>query len=240
MRGRFSRSCWLRSCRSRRRSAPGRSIPTRALLPRQRGRRRQARRRSGPRHLRTPTRSPSAWPSWRRTIRPMGGAGAARLRACAARRGEVGPVLAVDRERRGQRLPPITGTSVYTSSSPTSRNVEPDRRPRAHRPLRHQRRHPALYVRRISSAKEAATAGVRVSEWDLEKSRQQARLDVRRAFYGLLAARDAEYLAAEILRGARQGHQGGQGEAGEGRQGRHGRRRPSPRGAARGDRVACR
>ncbi len=97
-------------------------------------------------------------------------------------------------------LPPITGTSVYTSSSPTSRNVSltDGLEPIVHFDISGVI--PLYTFGKISSAKEAATAGVRVSEWDLEKSRQQARLDVRRAFYGLLAARDAEYLAAEILR----------------------------------------
>jgi multidrug efflux system outer membrane protein len=95
-------------------------------------------------------------------------------------------------------LPPITGTSVYTSSSPTSRNVSltDGLEPIIHFDLNGVI--PLYTFGKITAAKEAATAGVRVSEWDLEKSRQQARMDVRRAYYGLLLSRDATYLASEI------------------------------------------
>jgi len=95
-------------------------------------------------------------------------------------------------------LPPITGTSVYTSSSPTSRNVSltDGLEPIVHFDLNGVI--PLYTFGKITAAKEAATAGVRVSEWDLEKTRQQARMDVRRAYYGLLVARDATYLATEI------------------------------------------
>lgn len=97
-------------------------------------------------------------------------------------------------------LPPITGTSVYTQSSPTSRNLSltDGLAPIVHFDINGVV--PLYTFGKITAAKEAATAGVRVSEWELEKSRQQARLDVRRAYYGLLAARDAEYLATEIVR----------------------------------------
>lgn len=52
---------------------------------------------------------------------------------------------------------------------------------------------------KIESIKAAAEANVRVNEWDLEKSRQQLRMDVRRAFYGLMLARDAQYIGNDIL-----------------------------------------
>ena len=51
----------------------------------------------------------------------------------------------------------------------------------------------------------AADANVRVSEWDMEKWRQQMRMDVRRAYYGLQLARDAKDVAARRARPARQG-----------------------------------
>ena len=47
---------------------------------------------------------------------------------------------------------------------------------------------------KIETALDAAEANVRVSEWDMEKWRQQMRMDVRRAYYGLQLARDAEYV----------------------------------------------
>lgn len=52
---------------------------------------------------------------------------------------------------------------------------------------------------KIDSIKRAAEAQVRFSEWDLEKARQQVRIDVRRAYFGLMLARDAIYIANEVL-----------------------------------------
>ena len=52
---------------------------------------------------------------------------------------------------------------------------------------------------KIESIKRAAEAQVRYNEWDLEKGRQQVRMDVRRAFFGLMLARDALYIADDVL-----------------------------------------
>jgi len=52
---------------------------------------------------------------------------------------------------------------------------------------------------KIEASEDAAAANVRVAEWDMEKWRQTMRLDVRRAFFGLEAARDAKYVAGEAL-----------------------------------------
>ncbi len=52
---------------------------------------------------------------------------------------------------------------------------------------------------KIDSIKRAAEAQVRYNEWDLEKARQQVRMDVRRAFFGLMLARDAVYIADDVL-----------------------------------------
>ncbi len=41
---------------------------------------------------------------------------------------------------------------------------------------------------------EVAQANVRASEWDLEKARQDTRMEVRRAYYGVELARDAKYV----------------------------------------------
>lgn len=51
---------------------------------------------------------------------------------------------------------------------------------------------------KIEWARRAAEAQVRVGEWDIEKSRQSIRMDVRRAFYGAMLARDARYLLNDI------------------------------------------
>jgi outer membrane protein TolC len=98
----------------------------------------------------------------------------------------------------GSVLPPITGTAVYSQSSPSSRNLSltDGLAPIFHVDISGVV--PLYTFGKITAGKDALTAAVRVSEWDLEKSRQAARLDVRRAYYGLMAARDAEYLASEI------------------------------------------
>ncbi|HEX3772078.1 MAG TPA: TolC family protein [Polyangiaceae bacterium] len=52
---------------------------------------------------------------------------------------------------------------------------------------------------KIEAARDAAEANVRVSEWDMEKARQQMRMDVRRAYYGLQLARDAKDVFTDAL-----------------------------------------
>ncbi len=52
---------------------------------------------------------------------------------------------------------------------------------------------------KITAGRQAAEAGVRVNEWDMEKIRQQVRMDVRRAYFGLMLAHDAQYLLDEIV-----------------------------------------
>jgi len=52
---------------------------------------------------------------------------------------------------------------------------------------------------KIDWTRRAAEAQVRMGEWDVEKFRQQARMDVRRAYYGAMLARDARYLLNDVL-----------------------------------------
>ncbi len=52
---------------------------------------------------------------------------------------------------------------------------------------------------KIDTAIEAAQANVRVSEWEMEKSRMEMRLDVRRAYYGLALARDVRVVIADAM-----------------------------------------
>lgn len=52
---------------------------------------------------------------------------------------------------------------------------------------------------KIDAGRAAAQAQVRIAEWDLEKWRQVARADVRRAFFGLQLARDAKYVVQDAL-----------------------------------------
>lgn len=58
---------------------------------------------------------------------------------------------------------------------------------------------PIYTFNKIESIKKAAEANVRVNEWDLEKTRLQVRMDTRRAYYGLMLARDMLYIANDVL-----------------------------------------
>jgi outer membrane protein TolC len=61
---------------------------------------------------------------------------------------------------------------------------------------------------KIEGGLHAAEANVRLSEWDMEKARQQTRMDVRRAFYGLELARDVKYVASDAMDRLDKGIQG--------------------------------
>ncbi|MGO8994880.1 MAG: TolC family protein [Polyangiaceae bacterium] len=52
---------------------------------------------------------------------------------------------------------------------------------------------------KITAARETAQANVRLNEWDLEHWRQQARMDVRKAFFGAMAARDGRYILKDVI-----------------------------------------
>ncbi len=52
---------------------------------------------------------------------------------------------------------------------------------------------------KIENVKKAAESRVRVNEWELEKNRQQIRMDVRRAYFGLMLTRDMQYIASDVL-----------------------------------------
>ncbi len=96
-------------------------------------------------------------------------------------------------------IPPIYGTSVYSNEGPVARNVTFSTvAPIFHFDL--SGAIPLYTFGKITSANEAGRAQVRVTEWDLEKARQQTRMDVRKAYFGLMAARDARYLATEVLK----------------------------------------
>ncbi|HTB75816.1 MAG TPA: TolC family protein [Polyangiaceae bacterium] len=61
---------------------------------------------------------------------------------------------------------------------------------------------------KIETAREAAEANVRVSEWDMEKWRQSMRMDVRRAYYGVQLARDAHVVFTDAMDRLDKGIQG--------------------------------
>jgi outer membrane protein, multidrug efflux system len=61
---------------------------------------------------------------------------------------------------------------------------------------------------KIETARAAAEANVRVSEWDMEKWRQSMRMDVRKAYYGVQLARDAREVFTDAMDRLDKGIQG--------------------------------
>jgi outer membrane protein TolC len=96
-------------------------------------------------------------------------------------------------------LPPIVGSATFTSSGANvlSTSLFSGFAPFFRVEL--QGTIPLYTFGKLSNATAAAEAAVRVQEWDFEKARQNARWDVRRAYFGLLFARDARYLVTEIV-----------------------------------------
>lgn len=95
-------------------------------------------------------------------------------------------------------LPPIGGTAVYSRSTAQSlvtgvgEGYAPFFQFSVGGVL------PLYTFGKIDAGNRAAEANVRVQEWDLEKFRQLVRMDVRRAYFGAMFARDARYLATEV------------------------------------------
>jgi multidrug efflux system outer membrane protein len=98
----------------------------------------------------------------------------------------------------GTVLPPIVGTGYYTSSSLNAKNVTfLNIQPLVHFDINGAI--PLYTFGKITAGLHAAEANIRVNEWDLEKSRQASRIDVRKAYFGVMFARDAKYLATDVL-----------------------------------------
>ena len=95
-------------------------------------------------------------------------------------------------------IPPLVGTVIFPEGATlNSRNITglSGLQPAFHFDIGGAI--PLYTFGKISSSLEAAEAGVRVSEWDMEKARQSTRMDVRRAYYGLQLARDVTYIAKD-------------------------------------------
>jgi multidrug efflux system outer membrane protein len=86
--------------------------------------------------------------------------------------------------------PPLSGSVLYPQTTLFSRNINDLRDLTPFFGFGVSGVVPLVTFGKIDSALGAAEANVRVSEWDMEKWRQQMRLDVRRAYYGLQLARD--------------------------------------------------
>jgi outer membrane protein TolC len=95
--------------------------------------------------------------------------------------------------------PPLTGTVIYPQSNLSSRNITGLDGLQPFFGFGISGVVPLYTFGKIDSAREAAQASVRVSEWDMEKARQAVHLDVRRAYYGLQLARDAHEVVADAL-----------------------------------------
>jgi outer membrane protein, multidrug efflux system len=99
-------------------------------------------------------------------------------------------------------LPPLQGTVLYPqsasgSSTLASRNITGLGNLQGFFGFGISGVVPLYTFGKIETALEAADANVRVSEWDMEKLRQQMHMDVRRAYYGLQLARDAKYVVED-------------------------------------------
>jgi outer membrane protein TolC len=93
--------------------------------------------------------------------------------------------------------PPLMGSVIFPQATLNSRNITglSELQPAFHFDIGGVV--PLYTFGKITSSMEAAEAGVRVSEWDMEKARQSTRMDVRRAYYGLQLARDVTYIAKD-------------------------------------------
>ena len=89
-------------------------------------------------------------------------------------------------------MPPLYGSVIFPQSTLSARNISSFSNLEPFFNFGINGVIPLYTFGKIESAVDAAEAGVRVGEWDMEKSRQQMRLDVRKAWYGLQLARDAQ------------------------------------------------
>ena len=104
--------------------------------------------------------------------------------------------------------PPLLGTVVFPQSTLSSTNIGSlnGLEPFFHFDISGVV--PLYTFGKMENAVRAAEAGERVSEWDMERARQQMRMDVRRAWFGLQLARDAKYLVGDALQRIDKGIQG--------------------------------
>lgn len=96
-------------------------------------------------------------------------------------------------------LPPITGTIGYTAAPVSALGTSFGSSVQPAFSLDIGGVIPLYTFGKIEAGKNAAEAQVRYFEWDLEKWRNFARMDVRRAYFGLQLARDARYIIDDAL-----------------------------------------
>jgi outer membrane protein TolC len=96
-------------------------------------------------------------------------------------------------------MPAVNGTAGYPETSINGLNVNNFEGPLPFFGFGISGTVPLYTFGKIDNAIKAAEANVRASEWDMEKSRMEMRLDVRRAFYGLTMARDVRVVVADAM-----------------------------------------
>lgn len=102
-------------------------------------------------------------------------------------------------ESRFGVLPALAGTPLYNSPPVAARNPSFSDNLGPMFQAQFSGGIPLYTFGKIDAGRKAATAGIRVQEWDLEGVRMQTRSDTRRAYFGLLASRDAQYIATDVL-----------------------------------------
>jgi outer membrane protein, multidrug efflux system len=112
--------------------------------------------------------------------------------------------------------PPLLGSVIFPQSSLSATNITSVNDLQPFFKFHVEGAIPIYTWGKIDSAIDAAAANVRVNEWDMERSRQQMRLDVRKAWYGLQLARDAKYVAGDALQRLDRGIQGMREKIGKG------------------------
>jgi outer membrane protein TolC len=95
--------------------------------------------------------------------------------------------------------PTLSGTVIYPQSTLQTRNITALGSLEPFLSFNISGVVPLYTFGKITSAFDAAEANVRVSEWDMEKARQQMRMDLRRAYYGVQLARDAKEVFHDAL-----------------------------------------
>jgi outer membrane protein TolC len=104
--------------------------------------------------------------------------------------------------------PPLLGTVEYPQSTLSTRNITGLGNLQPFFQFGVNGTLPIYTFGKIDAGLRAAEANVRSSEWDMEKARQQTRMDVRRAFFGLELARDVKDVATGALERIDKGIQG--------------------------------
>jgi outer membrane protein TolC len=97
-------------------------------------------------------------------------------------------------------LPTLTGTGFYTTTPVAHRNFTTFGDATPTLSAQFSGVIPLYTFGKITNAQRAADANVRVNEWDLERQRQLVRMDVRRAYFGVMLARDARYVISEAIK----------------------------------------